>query len=257
VSRLAAAEDGNLDGLTRVQAEDGRGDRFSIDDCRFSDSDDDITDDQTRPVRGRPFGDFGQQEPDVVTGEPQRDDESVNAEPGAGIARALAGDEALHGGAWNRQCQAAADHRVDADDPAAGIDKGTARVTGAQGDVGLEPVPGARTFEGSGLASGDDDAGRGRTSRSWRVSDRNRDLTRSHGAGIGEAGGGQAIGSDLEDRQVAVGVTGGDDTGELATVVKDDVDAIVPDYVTIGYDDAVGAPDDTGAMASAMTDEND
>jgi hypothetical protein len=107
------------------------------------------------------------------------------------------------------------------------------------------------------LASGDDDAGRGRTSRSWRVSDRNGDLTRSHGAGIGEAGGRQAIGGDLDDRQVAVGMTGGDDTGELATVVKDDVDAIVPDYVTIGYDDAVGAPDDTGAMASAMTDEND
>ena len=92
---------------------------------------------------------------------------------------------------------------------------------------------------------------------SRRVTDRNRDLTRPHGAGIAEAGGGQTIGGDLDDRQVAVGVAGGDDTGELAAVVEDDVDAIVADDVTIGDDDAVGAPDDTGAVASALTDEND
>src|SRR5215210_3808653 len=112
-----------------------------------------------------------------MTGEPQRDDESVYAKPGARIARALAGNEPLHGRARDRQCQASADHSVDADDPAAGIDEWSARVTGTQGDVGLEPISSARTFEGGGLASGDDDAGRSRAARSRRMPDRNRDLT--------------------------------------------------------------------------------
>ena len=181
----------------------------------------------------------------------------MEAEPGARVAGALAGDEPLHGRAGNRQCQAAADHRVDADDPAAGIDQRASRVAGTQGHVGLEPVSGARTFEGGGLAGGDDDAGRGRAARSRRVTDRDGDLTRSHGAGIAEASGGQIIGGDLDDSEIAVGVAGGDDAGELATVVEDDVDAIVPDDVTIGDDDAIGAPDDTGAVASALADEDD
>ena len=52
-------------------------------------------------------------------------------------------------------------------------------------------------------------------------------------------------------------MAGGDDAGELATVIEDDVDAIVPDDVTIGDDDAIRAPDDTGAVASTLTDEHD
>ena len=131
------------------------------------------------------------------------------------------------------------------------------RVAWAQRDVGLEPVPGARSFERGGLSGGDDDAGGRRTAQSRRVTDRNGDLTGSYGAGIAEAGGGQTIGGDLDDRQITVGVAGGDDAGELATVVEDDVDAIVPDDVTVGDDDTVGAPDDTGAVAAALTDEDD
>src|SRR5215207_79649 len=192
-----------------------------------------------------------------MTGESQGDDESVYAEPGPGIARALAGDEALHDRARDRQCQPAADHRVDANDPAPGIDKRPPRVAGAQGDVGLEPVSRAWTFEGGRLAGGHDDAGRGRAAGSRRVPDCNRNLTRPHRAGIAEAGSRQVISGDLDDRQVAVGVAGGDDTGELAPIVEDDIDPIITDHVSIGDDDAVGAPDDTGAMASALSDEND
>jgi hypothetical protein len=192
-----------------------------------------------------------------MTGESQGDDEAVYAEPGPGITRPLAGDETLHRRARDRQCQPAADHGVDADDPAPGIDEWPPRVSGAQGDVGLEPVSRAWTFKGGRLAGGDDDAGRGRAAGSRRVPDRNGNLTGPHGAGIAEAGGRQVISGDLDDRQVAVGMAGGDDTGELAPVVEDDVDPVIADDMSIGDDDAVGAPDDAGAMASALSDEND
>jgi hypothetical protein len=89
------------------------------------------------------------------------------------------------------------------------------------------------------------------------VTDRNSDLTRPYGAGIAEAGGGETIGGDLDNGEIAVRVAGRDDPGELATVVEDDVDAVVSDDVTIGDDDAIGAPDDTGAVTSALADEND
>ena len=61
----------------------------------------------------------------------------------------------------------------------------------------------------------------------------------------------------MSDGEIAVGVSGGDDAGELATVVEDNIDAIVPDDVTVCDDDTVGAPDDTGAVAAALTDEDD
>jgi hypothetical protein len=133
----------------------------------------------------------------------------------------------------------------------------TPPVAGAEGDIGLEPVSRARTLKGRGLSGGDHDAGRGGATRSRWVPDGNCDLTWPHSTGVAKARGRKTIGGDLNDGEVAVGVAGGDDTGEFATVVKDDVDAIVSNDVTIGDDDAVGAPDDTGAMASALTDEDD
>jgi hypothetical protein len=51
MSRLAAAQNGDLDGLTRAQAEHGRRHRLSIHDRGFPNGDDDIADDQPRPVR--------------------------------------------------------------------------------------------------------------------------------------------------------------------------------------------------------------
>jgi hypothetical protein len=52
-------------------------------------------------------------------------------------------------------------------------------------------------------------------------------------------------------------VAGGDDSGEFAAIIEDDIDAIVPDDVTVCHDDAIGAPDDTGAVATALADEHD
>ena len=103
----------------------------------------------------------------------------------------------------------------------------------------------------------DNDAGSRRTPQTGRVPDRDGNLTGSYGAGIAEAGGGQTIGGDLDDGEIAVRVAGGDDPGELAAVVEDDVDAVVSEDVTIGDDDAIGAPDDTGTVTSALADEHD
>ena len=58
MSRLAAAQNCNLHSLTGVQTEHGRGYGFAIDDHGFADRDDDITDDQSRPVRRRSLSNF-------------------------------------------------------------------------------------------------------------------------------------------------------------------------------------------------------
>ena len=51
-SRLTAAQDPDLDGLTRAQAEHSRRQRFGIHDLCLPDRDDDIADDQAGSVGG-------------------------------------------------------------------------------------------------------------------------------------------------------------------------------------------------------------
>src|SRR3712207_1695385 len=88
------------------------------------------------------------------------------------------------------------------------------------------------------------------------MSDRDGDLARADGAGITEPRGRQTISGNLDDRKIAVGMAAGDDPGELAPVVENDVRPIVADDVPVRDDDAVRAPDNPGAVASTLTDEN-
>ena len=174
-----------------------------------------------------------------------------------GVSGPLAGDEALDRRAGNRQGQPAADHRVNADNSAVSIDEWATGVSGPEGNVGLEPISGLRTFERSCLTGRDDDTGGCGAAKPGRVADSDGYLSRSHGTGIPKPGSRQIIGGDLDHRKIAIGVARGHDTGELAPVVENDVYPIIPDDVPVRDHDAIRAPDNSSAVASALADEND
>ena len=110
---------------------------------------------------------------------------------------------------------------------------------------------------GRRLTGRDHDPGRNRIAIAERVPDCDRDLSRPHGAGIANFRRGQAVGGDLDHRQIAVRVVRGDDPGVLATVRQHDVDLLaVTDDVRIGDDLSVGAPDYAGAVATAAVDQH-
>src|SRR5215207_10463919 len=125
------------------------------------------------------------------------------------VSWTLAGDKALHRRTGNRQGQAPANHGVDTDDAAVGVNEWAPGVSGSQSYVSLEPVSGTRPFERSRLTGGDDDAGGRGAAEPRRMSDGDGNLPWAHCAGITEPRRRQPVNGDLDDREIPIGVAGG------------------------------------------------
>ena len=77
------------------------------------------------------------------------------------------------------------------------------------------------------------------------------DPVRIRGAGSGEPGR-----VNPEQRQVSLGVTGDHPAGEFPPVRQPDGELITPGHVAIGDDDAVFPPDDSGATATPVANDD-
>ena len=162
-------------------------------------------------------------------------------------------DDGLHEVARYREADAFGsaalrqDHGVDADQPAGGVDQRAARIAGVDGGVGLNEVVDRL---GSPADDRADDALRHRLADAERIADREHDVADRDVVDVGELDGLQAVGVDLEEREVGRGV-GAHDLRDVQCAVRPRHGKLrrLLDHVVVGDDVSVAIDHDAGPQS--------